>query len=138
MTNIHKQNDEVFLNLVLEYVPETVYRVSRQYAKTKTPMPLIYVKVLPLLPYYLPPLSISKVTNRMYSFIYINCAEPLHTCTRWESATETSNPKISYSTLQMVFLSCAILEGVHPFPTISFILLLLLLLFFFFFSIYIY
>jgi hypothetical protein len=43
--NLHKQNDEVFLNLVLEYVPETVYRVSRQYAKTKTPMPIIYVKV---------------------------------------------------------------------------------------------
>lgn len=39
------KNDEVFLNLVLEYVPETVYRVSRQYAKTKTPMPLIYVKL---------------------------------------------------------------------------------------------
>jgi serine/threonine protein kinase len=39
------KNDEVFLNLVLEYVPETVYRVSRQYAKTKTQMPLIYVKL---------------------------------------------------------------------------------------------
>jgi len=31
------KNDEVFLNLVLEYVPETVYRVSRQYAKLKQP-----------------------------------------------------------------------------------------------------
>jgi serine/threonine protein kinase len=39
------KTDEVFLNLVLEFVPETVYRVSRQYAKTKTPMPLLYVKL---------------------------------------------------------------------------------------------
>jgi glycogen synthase kinase 3 beta len=39
------KNDEVFLNLVLEYVPETVYRVSRQYAKLKQPMPLIHVKL---------------------------------------------------------------------------------------------
>jgi len=48
------KNDEVFLNLVLEYVPETVYRVSRQYAKTKTPMPIIHVKL----------------------YIYTNSAEP--------------------------------------------------------------
>jgi len=39
------KNDEVYLNLVLEYVPETVYRVSRQFAKMKQPMPLIYVKL---------------------------------------------------------------------------------------------
>jgi len=39
------KNDEVFLNLVLEYVPETVYRVSRQYAKLKQPMPLVHVKL---------------------------------------------------------------------------------------------
>jgi len=39
------KNDEVYLNLVLEYVPETVYRVSRQYAKLKQPMPLIHVKL---------------------------------------------------------------------------------------------
>ncbi|KAK6966396.1 kinase domain-containing protein [Favolaschia claudopus] len=30
------QKDEVYLNLVLEYVPETVYRASRHYAKLKT------------------------------------------------------------------------------------------------------
>jgi len=37
--------DEVFLNLVLEYVPETVYRISRHYSKLKQPIPLIYVKL---------------------------------------------------------------------------------------------
>mmetsp|Transcript_32012 Transcript_32012/g.89625 ORF Transcript_32012/g.89625 Transcript_32012/m.89625 type:complete len:406 (+) Transcript_32012:66-1283(+) len=37
--------DEVFLNLVLEYVPDTVHRVSRQYSKMKQPISLIYVKL---------------------------------------------------------------------------------------------
>ncbi|KAA8498490.1 Glycogen synthase kinase-3 beta [Porphyridium purpureum] len=37
--------DEVFLNVVMEYVPETVYSVSRQFKGQKKPVPLIYVKV---------------------------------------------------------------------------------------------
>lgn len=37
--------DEVYLNLVLEYVPETVYRVSKHYSKVKTPIPSIYIKL---------------------------------------------------------------------------------------------
>ncbi|KAL0089658.1 glycogen synthase kinase GSK5 [Phycomyces blakesleeanus] len=43
-TQIDKK-DEVYLNLVLEYVPETVYRAIRHYAKTKQTMPMLYVKV---------------------------------------------------------------------------------------------
>jgi glycogen synthase kinase 3 beta len=39
------KKDEVFLNLVLEFVPETVYRASRHYTKLKQPMPMLYVKV---------------------------------------------------------------------------------------------
>ncbi|KAI8093856.1 kinase-like domain-containing protein [Halteromyces radiatus] len=39
------KKDEVYLNLVLEYVPETVYRATRQYAKAKQPMPILYVKL---------------------------------------------------------------------------------------------
>merc|ERR1712137_330265 len=39
------ENDEVYLNLVLEYVPETVYRVTRHYTKLKQTIPLIYTKV---------------------------------------------------------------------------------------------
>ena len=42
------QKDEVYLNLVLEYIPETVYRVSRHYSKNKLPLPLIYIKVMRL------------------------------------------------------------------------------------------
>ena len=39
------QKDEVYLNLVLEYVPETVYRASRHYVKLKQPMPQLQIKL---------------------------------------------------------------------------------------------
>lgn len=42
---VRVQKDEVYLSLVLEYVPETVYRVTRHYAKNKQSIPYIYVKV---------------------------------------------------------------------------------------------
>jgi glycogen synthase kinase 3 beta len=35
----------VYLNLVLEYVPETVYRASRYFNKLKTTMPMLEVKL---------------------------------------------------------------------------------------------
>ena len=38
-------SDEVFLNLVLEFIPDTVYRVCRHYSKLKQPLPLLYAKV---------------------------------------------------------------------------------------------
>lgn len=37
--------DEVFLNLVLEFVPDTVYRVSRHYSKLKQTVPYILSKL---------------------------------------------------------------------------------------------
>ncbi|KAL0395701.1 UNVERIFIED_CONTAM: Shaggy-related protein kinase epsilon [Sesamum calycinum] len=37
--------DELYLNLVLEYVPETLYRVARHYSKANQRMPMIYVKL---------------------------------------------------------------------------------------------
>lgn len=39
------QKDEVYLNLVLEFVPETVYRASRHYSKLKQSMPMLQVKL---------------------------------------------------------------------------------------------
>ncbi|KAE9593760.1 putative glycogen synthase kinase-3 MsK-1 CMGC-GSK family [Lupinus albus] len=39
------EKDELYLNLVLEYVPETVNRVIRHYNKMNQRMPLIYVKL---------------------------------------------------------------------------------------------
>lgn len=40
------QKDEVYLNLVLDFVPETVYRVIRHHSKSKQIMPVLYTKVL--------------------------------------------------------------------------------------------
>ncbi|KAJ1965521.1 glycogen synthase kinase 3 [Dipsacomyces acuminosporus] len=37
--------DDIYLNLVLEFVPETIYRVTRQYAKAKQFVPMLYVKL---------------------------------------------------------------------------------------------
>lgn len=39
------QKDEVYLNLVLEYIPETVYKVARQYAKNKQTIPINFIRV---------------------------------------------------------------------------------------------
>ena len=40
-----EKQDELYLNLVLEYVPETVYSISRQHQKSKMALPLLYVKL---------------------------------------------------------------------------------------------
>lgn len=39
------QAEEIYLNLVLEYVPDTVYRVCRMYQKAGETTPMIYVKL---------------------------------------------------------------------------------------------
>ncbi|KAI1714050.1 protein kinase domain-containing protein [Ditylenchus destructor] len=41
----HEPKDDLYLNLILEYVPDTVYRVARQYAKQRQAMPNIYVRL---------------------------------------------------------------------------------------------
>ncbi|KAH9309368.1 hypothetical protein KI387_037279, partial [Taxus chinensis] len=39
------ENDEVYLNLVLEYVPETVYRIAKHYTRVAQRIPMIYIKL---------------------------------------------------------------------------------------------
>ncbi|CAG7882100.1 unnamed protein product [Brassica rapa] len=39
------EKDELYLNLVLEYVPETVHRVIKHYNKLNQRMPIVYVKL---------------------------------------------------------------------------------------------
>lgn len=39
------KKDEVYLNLVLEFVPETVYKVARHYSKVKQTLPILLIKV---------------------------------------------------------------------------------------------
>ena len=40
-----EKQDELYLNLVLEYIPETVYRIGRQYQRSKQQLPLICIKL---------------------------------------------------------------------------------------------
>ena len=37
--------DEVYLNVVMDYIPDTVYRVMKQYLKMKQMMPDLLVKI---------------------------------------------------------------------------------------------
>ncbi|XP_062500589.1 glycogen synthase kinase-3 beta-like [Corticium candelabrum] len=39
------KKDELYLNLVLEFVPETVHRVARHYSKSKQTIPFVYIKL---------------------------------------------------------------------------------------------
>jgi hypothetical protein len=39
------QPDELYLNLVLEFIPETAYQVLRSYSRAKRPFPLLITKV---------------------------------------------------------------------------------------------
>lgn len=40
-----RQSKDVYLHLVLEFVPETIYRVTRQYTRVGQFMPMIYVRL---------------------------------------------------------------------------------------------
>ena len=40
-----EKQDELYLNLVLEFVPETVYSVARQWQKSKQALPILQVKL---------------------------------------------------------------------------------------------
>ena len=39
------QPDETFLNLVMDFVPQTVYSMSRSYSKAKKTFPLLFLKL---------------------------------------------------------------------------------------------
>lgn len=40
-----QKKDEVYLNLMLEFVPETLYQVARSYSKSKQPFPILHAKL---------------------------------------------------------------------------------------------
>ncbi|KAG2197659.1 hypothetical protein INT47_002366 [Mucor saturninus] len=42
---VENKEDEVYLNLVMEYVPDTLYRATKHYSKAKQHMPMILVQV---------------------------------------------------------------------------------------------
>lgn len=39
------KQDEIYLNVVMDYIPETVYRVLKHYNKMKQPVPMLLVKL---------------------------------------------------------------------------------------------
>lgn len=39
------KKDEIYLNVVMDYIPETVYRVLKHYNKMKQPVPILLVKL---------------------------------------------------------------------------------------------
>lgn len=39
------EKDQLYLNLVLEYISETVYRVSKHYSRMNQHVPIIYVQL---------------------------------------------------------------------------------------------
>lgn len=43
--SIGDKKDEVYLNLILEFVPENVYRVSKHYRNKKEHVPMILVRL---------------------------------------------------------------------------------------------
>ncbi|TKY60051.1 Shaggy-related protein kinase eta [Spatholobus suberectus] len=45
LRRFYRTENELFLNLVMEYVPECMYRMSKFYSNTNQRMPLIYVKL---------------------------------------------------------------------------------------------
>ncbi|EDW27950.1 GL27247 [Drosophila persimilis] len=40
-----EKRDEVYLNLVMEFIPDTLYKVERQYARAKQTLPVNYVRL---------------------------------------------------------------------------------------------
>ena len=40
-----EKQDEIYLNVVMDYMPETVYRVLKHYGKMKQPVPMLLVKL---------------------------------------------------------------------------------------------
>lgn len=44
-SNNYIQPDEIYLNVVMDYIPETVYRVLKHYNKMKQPVPNILIKL---------------------------------------------------------------------------------------------
>ncbi|TRY63873.1 hypothetical protein TCAL_00887 [Tigriopus californicus] len=40
-----EKKDEIYLNLVLEFIPETLYKVARQYSKSKHTIPVTFIKL---------------------------------------------------------------------------------------------
>lgn len=103
------EKDELYLNLVLEYVPETVHRVIKHYNKLNQRLPLIYVKLytyqvysftLPVFNFHLVVVVINFI-----SFVNVYCRSLEHYLIFIdvsESAIGTSSLKIYWYDLYLI------------------------------------
>lgn len=91
-----------YLNLVMEYVPETIYRVVKHYNKTKRPIPMLYIKLY----MYQGMLNAHKCNFALESSSLLppQLLVPSLIFTRWVFAIETSNRRICFL-IQMLMLS---------------------------------
>lgn len=62
------EKDELYLNLVLDFVPETVSRTARHYTRMNQRMPLIYVKL-----YTYQASATSLFCFSFYHFVFVIC-----------------------------------------------------------------
>merc|ERR1719251_456962 len=83
-----EKKDEIYLNLVLEFIPETVYKVARQYAKSKQSIPGTFI--------------------RLYMY---NCSEAWHTSILKGFVIATSSLRTCSWIQSQAFSSYAILEA---------------------------
>lgn len=100
---------QVYLNLVLEYVPDTVYRINKHYTKNEQRMPIILVKLYTY--------QMLRALAHIHSVgVCHRCAAPgllrwigarrvcdpqhlpLTACSRFCPATGTSSPRTCWST----------------------------------------
>lgn len=77
------------MNLVLEYIPETVYKVDRQYAKNKQTIPINYIRVSFNCANRFVMYNIEANIELHYSSTCTNCFEVSLISTHWASAIVT-------------------------------------------------
>jgi hypothetical protein len=112
------KKDEVFLNLVLEFVPETIYKSSRHFSKLKQPMPPILIKVnydfygfrFPFTRFVI---DLLPFCARLISYSYTCTKYSVHwlMSTLWVFVIVTLNRRTCFSTQILVSLSYAISAG---------------------------
>lgn len=100
------QKDEVYLNLVLEYIPETVYKVARHYSKSRQTIPISFIKVPDLVPY---PVSVLIFLFVLDSCTCTSCSDRWRTSTHWASVTGTSSRRTCCLTPTLASSNCATL-----------------------------
>lgn len=88
---------QVYLNLVLEFVPETIYRIIKHYTRTNRNIPPIHAKLY--MYQVFEPIVFAFAQHTRYVRSWLNGRVRrfrglLHTFTRWVCVTGTSNLKI--------------------------------------------